>query len=207
VLAFGAAGCGANGIDLAADARWAKAIVLQRADLPAFDPQPPHGSGCLPGHLLGQTAFARSQRFDSLRQSAAARAWIFRGETESKAAFRSLVRRDYASCLRKPDAGPRILAAHQELFGPRTDDRFRGVRIVVRLAQNGAPLNVYVDLVFVRRRRTVADIAFTSAGQPFGNAAESATLLKMTARMERPPTPDEDHGRSSLRLPQAPAQA
>jgi hypothetical protein len=139
LLALAAAGCGSSGVDRVADRRWARAIVLQRSDLPAFDPQPPQGKGCLPGHLEAQTAFARSQRFDSLGQSAAGRAWIFRGESEARSAFRALVRRDYASCLRKPAVGPRVLAARQEAFGPRTGDRFRGLRIAVRLAQGGAP--------------------------------------------------------------------
>jgi hypothetical protein len=200
-LVLVAAGCGGRGVDPAADARWAGAIVLRQSDLPAFDAQPPQGTGCLPGHLDGQSAFARSKRFDTLGRSAAARAWIFPGEKEAKAGFRALVRGDYARCLgRQQIAGGRILATRQEPFGPiRTGDRFRGVRIFVRLLQDGTPLTVYVDLLFVRRTRTVADAAFTSAGQPFGNAAEAAALLKMTARMERPPaTGDQLPGRSSL---------
>jgi hypothetical protein len=209
-LALAAAGCGGSGIDRAADGRWARAIVLRQSDFPTYDAQPPQESGCLPGQLDKQTAFARSKRFDTLNQSAAARAWIFPGEKEAKAGFFDLLRRDYARCLRRQEiAGGQIVAVHQEPFGPiRTGDRFRELRLTVELLQSGSRVAVFIDLLFVRRTRTVADAAFTSASQPFGTAAETAALLKMTSRMEHPPANgDQGHDHSSLRHPRARARA
>ena len=59
---------------------------------------------------------------------------------------------------------------------------------LLRVVQSGIRFTVFVDLVFVRHGRAVADAAFTSTGVPFGEAAETATIGRMSARMSRPPT-------------------
>jgi hypothetical protein len=180
----------ASGGGRGGDARWAHAIVLKRADLRAFDASAPSsGKTCLPSRLADQTAFARSRQFTSGAQTVASRAWIFPHEAHARTAFRKLVALDYAGCVaRQGVVGARILVASQELFGTRTrGDSFRGIRVKIHLGQGRLRFDVFVDIVFVRRGRALADIAFTSPNTPFGEAAEVATLGRMSARMAKPP--------------------
>lgn len=181
----------AGGVDRVKDGRWARAIVVRHEDLPTWKTEPPSsGKTCLPAHLDGQTAFARSQQFSSSAQSVTARAWVFPEEQHATTGFRRLVALDYARCLaREGVIGARILGTKQQRFGvATTGDRFRGIRVTVRVVQSGIRFTVFVDLVFVRHGRAVADAAFTSTGVPFGEAAETATIGRMSARMSRPPT-------------------
>jgi hypothetical protein len=185
-----AAGATAAPADRARDGRWAHAIVIRHDDLPNWAAEPPSsGKTCLPAHLEGQTAFARSEQFSSMAQSVTARAWVFPEERHATTGFRRLVALDYAKCLaREGVIGARIVRTRQERFGAVTSgDRFRGIRVTVRVVQNGIRFTVFVDLVFLRRGRVVADGAFTSTGVPFGEAAETATIGRMSARMARPP--------------------
>jgi hypothetical protein len=194
VVAVAAAALGATGlagaVDRAGDGRWARAIVLQKRDLPSFRAEPPLATRtCLPGRLDGQTAFARSAHFSSGTRSVTARAWIFPEERHAKGGFRNLVGLDYAGCLRRSGVvGARILSISQKVIGGvQSGDRFRGVRVTVRLRQSGTTFPVYVEIFFVRNGRAVADAAFTSSARPFGIAAETAAVGKMSARMQRPP--------------------
>lgn len=184
-IALGAFGGGSNG---AADGRWARSIVLQKRDLPAFKSEPPLMSRtCLPQHLDSQTAFARSQHFSSGSRSVTARAWIFPEERHARDGFRNLVARDYARCLKGQGVvGARILVTSQAPFGGVTTGD-RGIRITVRVSQSELRFTVYVDIVFVRRGRALADAAFTSSDHPFGLAAEAAAVGRMSARMQAPP--------------------
>jgi hypothetical protein len=186
-----AAGAGAATADRVRDGRWARAIVIRQEDLPMWAAEAPSsGKTCLPAHLDGQTAFARSRQFSSSAQSVTARAWVFPDERHATRGFRRLVRLDYASCLEREGViGARIVATKQEPFGAATTgDRFRGIRVTAHVVQTGLRFTVYVDLVFLRRGRAVADAAFTSTGVPFGEAAETAAIGRMSARMRRPPT-------------------
>lgn len=185
-----AAGATAAPADRGRDGRWAHAIVIRHEDLPTWAAEPPSsGKTCLPAHLDGQTAFARSQQFSSRAQSVTARAWVFPEERHATTGFRRLVALDYAKCLAQEGVvGARIVRTKQERFGAVTSgDRFRGIRVTVRVVQNGIRFTVFVDLVFLRRGRAVADAAFTSTGVPFGEAAETATIGRMSTRMARPP--------------------
>jgi len=200
VKTLGVAVCGAlmltataagGGPGRAKDGRWARAIVLRHEDLPTFDAEAPSsGKTCLPGHLDGQTAFARSKQFSSSATSVTARAWVFPEEKHATTGFRKLVALDYARCLATEGVvGARIVHTKQKRFGAvTTGDRFRGIRVTVRLIQSGLRFTVYVDLVFLRRGRAVADAAFTSTGVPFGEAAETATVGRMSVRMQHPPS-------------------
>jgi hypothetical protein len=172
------------------DGRWARTIVLQKRDLPTFRAEAPLSSRtCLPAYLDGQTAFARSQHFSSGGKSVTARAWIFPEERHAKGGFRNLVARDYAQCLKREGVvGARILVTSQKpISGIQNGDRFRALRVTVHLSQSGTTFKVYVEIFFVRHGRAVADAAFTSSDRPFGIAAETAAIEKMTARMQRPP--------------------
>jgi len=173
------------------DGRWARAIVIRKADLPTFRGEPPLSTRtCLPAHLNGQTAFARSQHFSNGARSVTARAWIFPEEQHARGGFRSLVARDYARCLKQEGVvGARILVTKQEtISGITHGDRFRALRVTVRVSQSGARFTVYVEIFFVRNGRAVADAAFTSSDHPFGIAAETATVGRMAARMNHPPS-------------------
>ncbi len=184
------AGASAKPPDRARDGRWARAIVIRHDDLPTWRSEAPSsGKTCLPKYLDGQTAFARSLQFSSNSQSVTARAWVFPEERHATTGFRRLVALDYANCLaREGVVGARIVATKQERFGAvTTGDRFRGIRVTAHVLQSGIRFTVYVDLVFLRRGRAVADAAFTSTGVPFGEAAETAALGRMSARMARPP--------------------
>jgi hypothetical protein len=191
-LALGAVALGGFGgaAGTSKDSRWARAIVIQKRDLPTFRAEPPLSTRtCLPGHLNGQTAFARSQHFSSGARSVAARAWIFPEERHAKGGFRNLVARDYARCLKRDGVvGARILVSKQEaISGVKSGDRFRALRVTVRVNQSGARFTVYVEIFFVRNGRAVADAAFTSSDRPFGFAAEAAAVGRMAARMNHPP--------------------
>jgi hypothetical protein len=191
VLVAAATAVAANPQDRAKDGRWARAIVIRQNDLPRWDAEAPSsGKTCLPAHLDGQTAFARSQQFSSSSQSVTARAWVFPEERHATTGFRRLIALDYAQCLsREGVIGARIVRTKQEHFGAvTTGDRFRGIRVTAYVVQSGIRFTVYVDLVFLRRGRAVADAAFTSTGVPFGEAAETATVGRMSARMRRPPS-------------------
>jgi hypothetical protein len=185
------AGFGGSG-DTGRDGRWARAIVIQKRDLPTFHSEPPlTARTCLPGHLDGQTAFARSLHFSSGARSVTARAWIFPEERHAKGGFHNLVVRDYAQCLKRDGiVGARILVSSQkEISGIQSGDRFRALRVTVRVRQAGTTFTVYVEIFFVRAGRAVADAAFTSSDRPFGIAAEAAAVNRMSARMAHPPTP------------------
>jgi hypothetical protein len=176
--------------DRAKDGRWAREIVIRHEDLPTWSAEAPsRGKTCLPAHLDGQTAFARSQQFSSRSQSVTARAWVFPEERRATTGFCRVVALDYANCLaREGVIGARIVKTKQERFGAiTTGDRFRGTRVTVHVVRSGIRFTVYVDLVFLRRGRAVADAAFTSTGVPFGEAAETSTIGQMSARMARPP--------------------
>ena len=181
----------ASGPDRARDGRWARAIVLRHEDLPNWGAEAPSGGKtCLPAHLDGQTAFARSQQFSSSSQNVTARAWVFPEERRATTGFRRLVALDYAKCLaREGVTGARIVATRQARFGAvTTGDRFRGIRVTAHVVQGGIRFTVFVDLVFLRRGRAVADAAFTSTGVPFGEAAETAAVGRMSTRMRQPPS-------------------
>jgi hypothetical protein len=189
VAALVLAGFGGTG-NTALDGRWAHAIVIQKRDLPTFHAEAPLSTRtCLPGHLDGQTAFARSLHFSSGSRSVTARAWIFPEERHAKGGFRNLVARDYAQCLKRDGiVGARILVSSQKpISGITSGDRFRALRVTVRVRQAGTTFTVYVEIFFVRAGRAVADAAFTSSDHPFGLAAEAATVDRMTARMAHPP--------------------
>jgi len=189
VAALALAGFGGSG-STARDGRWARSIVIQKGDLPSFRAEAPLSTRtCLPGHLDGQTAFARSLHFSSGARSVTARAWIFPEERHAKGGFRNLVARDYGLCLKREGVvGARILVTSQKsISGIRGGDRFRALRVSVRVRQSGATFTVYVELFFVRSGRALADAAFTSSDRPFGFAAETAAVGKMAARMAHPP--------------------
>jgi hypothetical protein len=189
VLVLAAAGCGAAAKPNA-DGRWARAIVLRPADLPTFTAAAPApGKTCLPAHLDMQTGFGRSQQFTDGGRTVAARAWVFQSQEQASKGFRNLVARDYAACLARGGvAGGRIIGTRQAPFGAATTgDRFHGIHVLVRLAQGGTQFTVFVDLLFLRYGRALADAAFTSTGQPFGNAAETAVISPMSVRMHHPP--------------------
>jgi hypothetical protein len=189
-LVAAAAAVAANAQDRGKDGRWARAIVVRQEDLPMWDAEAPSsGKTCLPAHLDGQTAFARSQQFSSRSQSVTARAWVFPEERHATTGFRRLVALDYAKCLsREGVVGARIVRTKQERFGAATTgDRFRGIRVTAHVVQSGIRFTVYVDLVFLRRGRAVAVAAFTSTGVPLGEAAEWSTVGRMSTRMRRPP--------------------
>ena len=138
------AGFGGSG-DAGRDGRWARAIVISKSDLPTFHSEPPLSTRtCLPGHLDGQTAFARSLHFSSGARSVTARAWIFPEERHARGGFHALVARDYAQCLKRDGiVGARILVSSQkEISGSRSGDRFRALRVTVRVRQAGTTFTV-----------------------------------------------------------------
>ena len=213
VLLLGAAAlaaCGGGGgggeaqtVIEAADQARAESIVLQPSDFADGWTSSPHEeeggievAGCVELDLSDLTVTGDADSEDFTRQPAfvVSSATVFATREQAEQAFESYAREELARCIadglaRSAEAGSGDgvdvgEAAVTDLPEPAVGDRSRGYRAKLTLAVEEEQASLFVDFVFVQRKRSLATVAFASLLQAPGRALREDLTAKVAARME-----------------------